>query len=531
MRRTSANPFVYGGPVDVPRFIGREYEVNRGFDLVTSNARGSVAIIGERRIGKTSLLHYVSAPDVIRGWNLDERSSIFLFIDCGAIAPLTITRFWQHILTHLRRQLARVRKQSGVIESIRRLLDSPEIHTSDIEFLIEDLQAEGLILVLMLDEFEWVVRTDPDSQAMTRELLGGLRALINYASRAFSLIVATRRPLHEICQDVRFMGSPFYNNFSYLHLRPFSPQEADSLLDQMLKETGVVFSRADRALVYDLAGTHPLLLQAAAACVFDERKDAAGGAIDRRLVLERFMDLTEHQWQDLWRWSTSGEQDVLTRMGRDAHEANALLERRPDERRRLLERGLLVKRGNGYRLFSPMLRHWLMERAAEQGRKPTAAGATTQQSDGRAMVFVSYSHKDEAEKEALLTQLRVLQKGTDLVEVWSDDEIGGGAAWETAIEKALLRARVAVLLISANFLTSEFILGTEVPRLLRRREQEGITVIPVIAKPCAWTQIDWLKPMNLRPKNGRPIWGTDEAQPDDALAAIAEEIAAIVARR
>ncbi|HYK02198.1 MAG TPA: TIR domain-containing protein [Thermoanaerobaculia bacterium] len=531
MPSSKPNPFVYGAPVDISCFIGRQTEVDLLFQQVTSTSRGSVAIIGERRIGKTSLLHYVSAPDVIRRFNLEQESSIFLFIDCAAIAPLTITRFWQYILTRLQRQLKRVRAQSPLLGTIAALLDAPEIRTSEIEFLIEDLHAENLILVLLLDEFEWIVRTDFDSEAVTRELLGGLRALINHVSRALSLIVATRRPLHELCQDVRFMGSPFYNNFIYLHLRPFSRPEADSLLDQMLKDTDVVFTPADKTLVYELAGTHPLLLQAAAACVFDLRRAALGGEVDRRLVLERFMDLTEHQWQDLWRWSTSEEQDVLTRMGRDPHGAAALLQRRPNERRRLLERGLIVDDGGTARLFSPMLRHWLMERAVEQRRRQTSPGQTVAEAENRTMVFVSYSHKDEAEKEALLTQLRVLQRGADLIEVWSDDEIGGGEAWEAAIEKALLRARVAVLLISANFLTSEFILRTEVPNLLRRRQQDGITVIPIVAKGCAWRKIEWLKSMNVRPKNGDPVWGgADNRAADDVLAEIAEEIAGIVGR-
>lgn len=523
MPPATPNPFVFGGPVDVGRFIGREHEVNRLFQQVTSRARGSVAIIGERRIGKTSLLHYVSAPDVIRRWNLDQESSIFLFIDCGAIAPLTITRFWQHILARLRRQLAQVRRESPLLAGIDALLGAAEIRIADIEFLIEDLHAEDLILVLMLDEFEWVVRSDPASEGVTRELLGGLRALINHSSRALSLIVATRRPLHELCNDVRFMGSPFYNNFMYLHLRPFSRQEADSLLEQMLKDTGVEFSPADKALIDELAGTHPLLLQAAASCVFDLRAGAPQADIDRRLVLDRFMDLTVHQWPDLWRWSSAEEQDVLMRLGRDPHDP--VLERRPNERRRLLDRGLLVNEGGLVRLFSPMMRHWLLERAAEQGRRSTAPGDTA-----RAIVFVSYSHTDEAEKEALMTHLRVLQNGAELVEVWSDDTIGGGEAWEAAIGKALERARVAVLLITANFLTSEFILSTEVPHLMRRREQDGITVIPVLAKSCAWKHIAWLKAMNVRPKNGQPIWGGGSTLPDDALAAIAAEIAGIVNR-
>jgi hypothetical protein len=527
MQLSDRNPFVYGGPVDVGGFIGRQHEVKVLFEQVTNRVRGSVAVIGERRIGKTSLLHYIAAPDVLRRWNLDEQSSIFLFVDCGAIAPMTTTRFWQDILRRLRRELERRRRFDRLVSKVTELIGQTDIRTTDIEFLLEDLCDEQLLLVMLLDEFEWVVRTDPDGEAATRELLGGIRALINHASRALSVIVATRRPLDEICRDLRFMGSPFYNNFVYLHLRPFSRQEADSLLDQMLKNTPVVFSPAARTLIDELAGTHPLLLQAAAACVFDALEDAGPAPIDRRLVLERFMDQTDHQWQDLWRWSTQGEQEVLMKLAKHVTGGRSLLEAKPQECRSLVKRGLIVADSEAYRLFSPTLRHWLLELAAGHGRM-TASGHHAGTRAAASMVFVSYSHKDDAEKDALLTHLRVLRDGADLVEVWSDEEIGGGEAWEAAIEKAISRARVAILLVTANFLSSNFILKKEVPALLKRREHEGVTVLPVIAKACAWKKIAWLAKMNVRPKNGIAIWGAAKGQPDDALAAVTEEIASIL---
>jgi hypothetical protein len=524
MPPSDRNPFVYGGPVDVHRFFGRQQEVNLVFEQVTSQVRGSVAIIGERRIGKTSLMHYVSAPDVIRQWNLDVQSSIFLFVDCGGILPMTVTRFWQDILIRLRRELDRRGGHTQLAGRIAALLAQNEIRTTEIEFVLEDIRDANLLLVVLLDEFECVVLTDASAESRTRELLGGLRALINHSSRALSLIVATRRPLDEICRDIRFMGSPFYNNFVYLHLRPFSAPEAESLLDQMLKGTGIAFSPTDRALVYELAGTHPLLLQAAAACVFDAHRD--GAKIDRRLVLERFMDLTEHQWEDMWRWSTADEQQILMRLATHVHDAGELLQERPGERRNLVKRGLLVSDAGKYFLFSLTLRHWLLERAAEQARQAPRRGRRTASRSG-SMVFVSYSHEDEAEKEALLVHLRALQAAADMVEVWNDDGIRGGETWEPAIEKAMSRARVAILLVTADFLGSEFILQKEVPTLLKRRELDGVTVIPVIAKACAWRKVDWLASMNVRPKNGRAIWGTG-GSPDEALAAIAEEVAAIV---
>ncbi len=143
------------------------------------------------------------------------------------------------------------------------------------------------------------------------------------------------------------------------------------------------------------------------------------------------------------------------------------------------------------------------------------------------LVFISYSHKDEKEKETLLSHLGVLGKAK-LIDVWSDDRIGAGGDWKQEIDEAMAQAEVAILLVSANSLTSDFILDEEVPTLLKRRESEGVTVFPVIAKACAWETVDWLAKMNVRPKNGRPVWGDAGIHVDEDLATIAKEVAGIV---
>ena len=146
------------------------------------------------------------------------------------------------------------------------------------------------------------------------------------------------------------------------------------------------------------------------------------------------------------------------------------------------------------------------------------------------VVFVSYSHKDETEKESLVAHLRVLES-TGAIELWVDDRIAGGADWEEEIERAIEKAHVAILLISANFLISDFILRKEVRSFLERRKNEGLIVFPVIAKACAWRNVDWLARMNVRPKNGRSIWSGTPGQIDEDLAGIAQEVADAVKRQ
>jgi serine/threonine protein kinase len=138
-------------------------------------------------------------------------------------------------------------------------------------------------------------------------------------------------------------------------------------------------------------------------------------------------------------------------------------------------------------------------------------------------VFVSYSHEDESWKDKVVRHLRVLELQGH-VELWDDRRIVPGENWRDAIDGTLASARVALLLVSANSLTSEFILGEEVPALLRRRASEGLRLIPVIVRPCAWRDVAWLAPIQSLPRDGRPLSTLAEHEVDTELSSLAREI-------
>ena len=83
-------------------------------------------------------------------------------------------------------------------------------------------------------------------------------------------------------------------------------------------------------------------------------------------------------------------------------------------------------------------------------------------------LFISYSQQDQTEIEALLTHLEGLQQAGRLT-LWSDRDIAPGADSQSAITQAIEQADIALLLITANYLASEFITGREIPALLTRR--------------------------------------------------------------
>jgi len=142
-------------------------------------------------------------------------------------------------------------------------------------------------------------------------------------------------------------------------------------------------------------------------------------------------------------------------------------------------------------------------------------------------VFIAYAHKDWIWEKKTSTQLRVLESCSN-VDVWSDRSIGGGKNWLEEIEKAIGRAGVAILLISAEFLTSDFILRKEVPELLDRKMKEGLPIIPVLIHDCAWSRVPWLEKMQIRPNDAQPLAKYKKAQADSQLAVLTEEVAQLL---
>jgi hypothetical protein len=140
----------------------------------------------------------------------------------------------------------------------------------------------------------------------------------------------------------------------------------------------------------------------------------------------------------------------------------------------------------------------------------------------RDSVFISYSRKDKAWFEQLKTQLVPLVQ-SEAIKVWDDTRIAAGADWKKGIEDALARCKVAVLLVSAHFLASEFIVRHELPPLLDAARSEGVTILWVPISACLVEKSEiWKYQAVLNPS--KPLKSLRAAQRDSELVKVCQEI-------
>ena len=118
-------------------------------------------------------------------------------------------------------------------------------------------------------------------------------------------------------------------------------------------------------------------------------------------------------------------------------------------------------------------------------------------------VFISYSHKDEKLLERLEVHLNVLKR-QNIITLWHGRKIFPGDKWEEEIDKHLNTAQIILLLVSADFIASDYCYGVEFKRAMERNKLEAARVIPVILSPCNWRDTPLVK-LNALPKGAKPV--------------------------
>jgi len=253
------NPFFFNGTIINPDyFVGREKELKKIFGYLDVTHTGQiqhVSVVGERRIGKSSLLQHIN--QVYPKYLTDSKNYRFVFVDM---------------------QSAHHHQMAGLFHNILAKLDLPAPSNPTLEkfvSIIEQAREKSKIWpVLLFDEFEYLPEHNhefPETFFDALRSLGG--------NNTIGLVTASKCALIELQTQNRLVSN-FFNIFHQIDLGEFSDTEAQALLDKG-RTSDQRFSEDDCAQIVKIAGHHPAKLQVVASLVYEAK---TGGKIDWKAV-------------------------------------------------------------------------------------------------------------------------------------------------------------------------------------------------------------------------------------------------------
>lgn len=156
---------------------------------------------------------------------------------------------------------------------------------------------------------------------------------------------------------------------------------------------------------------------------------------------------------------------------------------------------------------------------------PTSVSRTVEASATpiRTKIFISYSHADDKWLNRLQIHLKPLQR-SDKISLWSDKLIKSGDNWREVIQRALEETKVAILLISADFMASDFINTVELPALLAAAQTDGVVILPIVISPSRFDETESLSRYQSVNLSSRPILEMSKANRERVFVEVSKRV-------
>lgn len=288
------NPYITRAPVKGPEgFYGREDIMERIFRDIARKQMQSHCIIGETRIGKTSLLYQIMHKEVQKRYIKNVESFISVRTDTLLFPNEPPTTFFEEWAKN--------------ISEISRQAPPPELGYLSFRRFVEDVTETGYKLVILIDEFEATIT----NSHLDRGFFEFLRALTqNYD---ISFILFSRTPLQYFLRTEKFRSiysSPFFNTLNISYLKFLKESEARSLITEPSQKAGTdITDFAD--FILEQACYHPFLLQVLCSTVFDYKRSSD---TNHEKILREFKIQTEEFFDYLWQHSDTDEKEALKKL-------------------------------------------------------------------------------------------------------------------------------------------------------------------------------------------------------------------------
>ena len=298
------NPFFNRQRITDPTyFCGREREVEALYSALAT--RQSRSIVGERKLGKSSLLTHLACPSSLRAHGFDPDRHLFIYVDLEGMANIRREEFWPELLDRL--ELALPLDQTALQKMVQAAASQAEVRFTQVRRLLRRIERAGLTVVMMLDEFESLAANadfGPGFYGELRSLAGELGVVY---------LTASKRSLYDLTfQHADTLSSPFFNIFSEEVLGLLPLGEAAVLLRELSAlPDGNPFTAEQIEFLIDLAGPHPFFLQVAGSYLFSAREEGLAEDHVPEQVIQRFKMEAEDHFRYWWDQLTEREQAAL----------------------------------------------------------------------------------------------------------------------------------------------------------------------------------------------------------------------------
>jgi hypothetical protein len=257
-------------------------------------------------MGKTSLLKYIEDPKFWEERGLDFSKALIVYHNCEVS---TIDSFWQEVLIKLRNKAEDDAYLQGKIDHV---LNLETIEITDIREVIRDIGRRDKFLLLLLDDYHIMLGTREEynkkKERPNKKMLTFLSELRNLGVHStegqyFSTIVATFQKLHELGPKITRGGSPWYNHYPYIPLKPFSQDDIDNHFFN--PDSHFFISDVPKEEVLKMTGGYPALLQFTGH-IFSRLEPVNVDTLNTKLK-----NHADKIFQDVWNNFEKNEQEIL----------------------------------------------------------------------------------------------------------------------------------------------------------------------------------------------------------------------------
>jgi tRNA A-37 threonylcarbamoyl transferase component Bud32 len=311
------NPFFNRQRITDPAYYwGRAQEIEILYSAILTHQCRS--IVGERKLGKSSLLTHLACPASLRKHGFDPEQFVFIYVDLEGMAQITYDELWPEWLDQLAAALPD--SQAELRAMAETLVQQPRIRFMQVRRLMRRIERAGLTVVIMLDEFESLAANGDFDHGF----YGELRSLAGELGIVY--ITASTRSLYDLTYlHADTLSSPFFNIFSEEMLGLLTRSEATTLLQELSSlPHDNPFSSDQINFLIDLAGPHPFFLQVVGYYLYAARQDGHALNSVPELIIRRFKTEAEDHFRYWWQQLSLLEQTALLQLDRETPDPKVL---------------------------------------------------------------------------------------------------------------------------------------------------------------------------------------------------------------